>query len=55
MPQSIREVMTADPVSLSATTSLTDAARRMRDEDIGDALGFFPFALVLLRKGAFRE
>ena len=38
MPQSIREVMTADPVSLSATTSLTDAARRMRDEDIGDVL-----------------
>ena len=38
MPQSIREVMTADPVSLPATTTLTEAARRMKDESIGDVL-----------------
>lgn len=38
MPQSIREVMTADPVTLPATTTLTDAARRMRDDAIGDVL-----------------
>ena len=38
MPQSIREVMTANPVSLPATTSLVDAARRMKDDGIGDVL-----------------
>jgi signal-transduction protein with cAMP-binding, CBS, and nucleotidyltransferase domain len=38
MPQSIREVMTADPVTLSAATTLVDAARRMKDESIGDVL-----------------
>lgn len=38
MPQSIREVMTSNPVTLPATTPLTDAARHMKDDDIGDVL-----------------
>jgi CBS domain-containing protein len=38
MAQSIREVMTPDPVTLPATASLEEAARRMKDEDIGDVL-----------------
>ena len=38
MPQSIREVMTPNPVSLPGTTSLIDAACRMKDDDIGDVL-----------------
>lgn len=35
---SIREHMTPDPVVLSSNTTLADAARRMRDEEIGDVL-----------------
>lgn len=38
MAQSIRDVMTADPVTLAGTTTLSDAARRMRDDAIGDVL-----------------
>ncbi len=38
MSQSIREVMTPNPVSLPGTTSLIDAACRMKDDDIGDVL-----------------
>lgn len=38
MPQSIREVMTADPVTLPATTTLSAAARCMKDQSIGDVL-----------------
>ena len=38
MAQSIREVMTADPVCLPANTSVEEAARRMRDENIGDII-----------------
>jgi CBS domain-containing protein len=38
MTQSIREVMTKDPVCLSETTSATQAAKAMRDSDIGDVI-----------------
>jgi CBS domain-containing protein len=38
MTQSIREVMTKNPVVLSETTTATRAARAMRDSDIGDVL-----------------
>ena len=38
MTHTARDVMTPDPVSLSAQTSLSDAARLMRDRDIGDVL-----------------
>ena len=36
--QTIRDLMTEDPVTLSADTSLVDAARAMRDEDVGDVI-----------------
>jgi CBS domain-containing protein len=38
MAAKVREVMTARPVGLPKTSALTDAARTMRDEDIGDVL-----------------
>jgi CBS domain-containing protein len=38
MPQKIRDVMTATPTTLSEDATVADAARRMRDEDIGDVL-----------------
>lgn len=38
MAQSIREVMTKDPVTLDVSASVADAARAMRDQDIGDVL-----------------
>ncbi len=38
MTQSIREVMTYQPVTVPATASITDAARVMRDEGIGDVI-----------------
>lgn len=38
MVQRIRDVMTADPTTLSEDATVADAARRMRDEDIGDVL-----------------
>lgn len=38
MATSVREVMTADPVVLETTATASEAARRMRDEDIGDVL-----------------
>jgi CBS domain-containing protein len=39
--QTVREVMTAEPVALSADTALVAAARSMRDRDIG--------AIIVLR------
>lgn len=36
--QTIRDVMTPNPVVLDATSSLTEAARNMRDQDIGDVI-----------------
>jgi CBS domain-containing protein len=38
MATTVREVMTENPVCLAADTPLIDAARKMRDEDIGNVL-----------------
>lgn len=38
MKDKIKDVMTADPVSLPRDSSLADAARAMRDADIGDVI-----------------
>ena len=38
MAQKIRDVMTANPTALAATTSIADAARAMREKDIGDVI-----------------
>jgi CBS domain-containing protein len=43
MAQSIREVMTSNPVALPADTPVAEAAKRMQSEDIGD--------VILLRDG----
>ncbi len=40
MATSVREVMTADPVVLETTATVSEAARCMRDENIGDGLGW---------------
>jgi CBS domain-containing protein len=38
MAQSIRDVMTANPISMPAAASAADAARAMRDSHIGDVI-----------------
>ena len=38
MGESIRDVMTTEPVAMSATSSVADAARAMRDRPIGDVI-----------------
>jgi CBS domain-containing protein len=38
MAQSIREVMTPNPAMCPATSTVADAARFMRDSDVGDVL-----------------
>jgi CBS domain-containing protein len=38
MAQQIRELMTLNPVSLPGTASVHEAARAMRDADIGDVI-----------------
>jgi CBS domain-containing protein len=38
MAQQIRELMTSNPVSMLGTASVHDAARAMRDSDIGDVI-----------------
>lgn len=38
MSQSVRDVMTPDPITIKETASLADAARLMRDNDIGPLL-----------------
>ena len=38
MAQSIREVMTKDPITLTPDSSVVDAAKAMRDADVGPAL-----------------
>ena len=35
MPETIREVMTRNPVTVSSDSTVVDAARLMRDRDIG--------------------
>lgn len=38
MAQSIRDVMSTDPITLPASAAITDAAQAMRDSDIGDVI-----------------
>jgi CBS domain-containing protein len=38
MAQSIRDVMHANPISMTPTTSVIEAARAMRDADIGSVI-----------------
>ncbi len=38
MPPTVRDVMTADPVALEAETSVTEAAQKMKERDIGDVI-----------------
>ena len=38
MAQSIRDVMTVNPITMLATSSVADTARAMRDSDIGDVI-----------------
>lgn len=38
MAQSIRDVMSTDPVTLPSSAPVTDAAQAMRDSDIGDVI-----------------
>ena len=38
MAQQIRELMTSNPVSMLGTESVYEAARAMRDQDIGDVI-----------------
>lgn len=38
MAQSLREVMTPNPISLSDSTPVLDAAQTMRDSNIGDVI-----------------
>ncbi len=38
MPPTVRDVMTFDPVALEARTSVTEAARKMKERDIGDVI-----------------
>jgi CBS domain-containing protein len=38
MAQKIRQLMTRDPLTLEASQTVLDAARAMRDRDIGDVL-----------------
>ena len=38
MATTVRDIMTKDPVTLETTATARDAARRMRDDEIGDVL-----------------
>ena len=38
MSQSIREVMTADPIALPSSAAITEAAQAMRDSNIGGVI-----------------
>jgi signal-transduction protein with cAMP-binding, CBS, and nucleotidyltransferase domain len=38
MPQKIRDVMTIDPTTISVSATLVEAARAMRDQEIGDVV-----------------
>lgn len=38
MPQSVAEVMTRDPLTVEESAPVTEAARVMRDQDIGDVI-----------------
>jgi CBS domain-containing protein len=38
VPQSIRELMTANPVALTSSSPLNEAAQQMKQRDIGDVI-----------------
>lgn len=38
MPQTLRDVMTANPIALANSSSVTEAARSMKEADIGDVI-----------------
>jgi CBS domain-containing protein len=38
MARTVEEIMTRDPRTVSATDTVFDASRRMRDDDIGDVI-----------------
>ncbi|HTJ76687.1 MAG TPA: CBS domain-containing protein [Acidimicrobiales bacterium] len=38
MAQTVREIMTENPVTLPRSASISEAAKRMRDDDIGDVI-----------------
>ncbi len=38
MPQTLRDVMTRNPIALASSTSVTEAARSMKASDIGDVI-----------------
>ena len=38
MPQSLRDVMTPDPITVHATSSVVEAAQRMRDAAVGPVI-----------------
>ena len=38
MPPTVRDVMTLGPVTLEATTSVPEAAHKMKERDIGDVI-----------------
>jgi CBS domain-containing protein len=38
MAKTLRDVMSPNPVTLPATATVADAAKRMRDDDIGDVI-----------------
>lgn len=38
MPQTMREVMTPNPVNMSTASTVIDAARMMREKNIGDVI-----------------
>lgn len=41
MATTARDLMTTDPIVLDGNVSVADAAKRMRDEDVGDVLVLF--------------
>lgn len=38
MAQSIRDVMTSDPLTVSASSTVTEAARKMKEADVGPVI-----------------
>ncbi|HVF11549.1 MAG TPA: CBS domain-containing protein [Actinomycetota bacterium] len=38
MPQTLKDVMTPNPIALSSSSSVFDAARSMKESDIGDVI-----------------
>lgn len=38
MPQTLKDVMTRNPIALASSSSVLDAARSMKASDIGDVI-----------------